>query len=92
MIGVDTNVLIYACDQADPRRQTIALDLITNSSDGVLLWQFLGPDAHTLWIVVGFRMVPTQRAGGESVARALSLRSEVTWLRRATRLRIAVSI
>ena len=39
MIAVDTNILIYACDQADPRRQTIALDLITNSSDGVLLWQ-----------------------------------------------------
>lgn len=28
MIAVDTNVLIYACDQADPRRQKIALDLI----------------------------------------------------------------
>jgi predicted nucleic acid-binding protein len=39
MIAADTNILIYACDQADPRRQTIALDLITNSSDGVLLWQ-----------------------------------------------------
>ena len=39
MIAVDTNVLIYACDQADPRRQEIALDLITNSPDGVLLWQ-----------------------------------------------------
>ena len=39
MIAVDTNVLIYACDQADPRRQQIALDLITNTSDGVLLWQ-----------------------------------------------------
>lgn len=39
MIAVDTNILIYACDQVDPRRQTIALDLVTNSSDGVLLWQ-----------------------------------------------------
>ena len=39
MIAVDTNVLIYACDQADPRRQTIALDLVTNAQDGVLLWQ-----------------------------------------------------
>ena len=35
MIAVDTNVLIYACDQADPRRQNIALDLITNPQDGV---------------------------------------------------------
>jgi hypothetical protein len=39
MIAVDTNVLIYACDQADPRRQTIAFDLVTNAQDGVLLWQ-----------------------------------------------------
>jgi predicted nucleic acid-binding protein len=39
MIAVDTNVLIYACDQADARLQKIALDLITNAQDGVLLWQ-----------------------------------------------------
>jgi hypothetical protein len=39
MIAVDTNVLIYACDQADPKRQKVALDLITNAEDGVLLWQ-----------------------------------------------------
>jgi len=39
MIAVDTNVLIYACDQADSRRQRVALDLIANSTDGVLLWQ-----------------------------------------------------
>ena len=39
MIAVDTNVLIYACDQADARRQQIALDLVTTTTDGVLLWQ-----------------------------------------------------
>ena len=39
MIAVDTNVLIYACDQSNPRRQKIALDLIAASADGVLLWQ-----------------------------------------------------
>ena len=39
MIAVDTNVLIYACDQSDPQRQTIALDLIASCRDGVLLWQ-----------------------------------------------------
>jgi predicted nucleic acid-binding protein len=39
MIAVDTNVLIYACDQSEPRRQTIALDLIAATADGVLLWQ-----------------------------------------------------
>jgi predicted nucleic acid-binding protein len=39
MIAVDTNVLIYACDQSDLRRQAIAIDLIASSTDGVLLWQ-----------------------------------------------------
>lgn len=39
MIAVDTNVLIYACDQSEPRRQTIALNLIAATADGVLLWQ-----------------------------------------------------
>lgn len=39
MIAVDTNVLIYACDQTDPRRQQIALELVTRAEDGVLLWQ-----------------------------------------------------
>jgi predicted nucleic acid-binding protein len=39
MIAVDTNVLIYACDQSEPHRQTIALDLIAASTGGVLLWQ-----------------------------------------------------
>jgi predicted nucleic acid-binding protein len=39
MTAFDTNVLIYACDRADPRRQTKALDLIASTSDGVLLWQ-----------------------------------------------------
>jgi predicted nucleic acid-binding protein len=39
MIALDTNVLIYACDKADPRRQQIALDLISNTLDAVILWQ-----------------------------------------------------
>lgn len=39
MIAVDTNVLIYACDQSDARRQQIAFDLVTNAADGILLWQ-----------------------------------------------------
>lgn len=39
MIAVDTNALIYACDQADPRRQKVALDVVSNAQDGVLLWQ-----------------------------------------------------
>ena len=39
MTAVDTNVLIYACDKSDPRRQQIALELIGTVTDGVLLWQ-----------------------------------------------------
>jgi len=39
MTALDTNVFIYSCDKADPRRQQLALDLIEASSDGVLLWQ-----------------------------------------------------
>ena len=39
MIALDTNVLLYACDRADSRRQQIAIDLIASSRDGVLLWQ-----------------------------------------------------
>ncbi|MBM3777437.1 MAG: PIN domain-containing protein [Acidimicrobiia bacterium] len=39
MTALDTNVLIYACDKSDARRQQIALDLIAAATDGVLLWQ-----------------------------------------------------
>ena len=39
MIALDTNILIYACDKADPKRQQAALDLVSSASDGVLLWQ-----------------------------------------------------
>ena len=39
MTALDTNVLIYACDKSDPRRQQIALDVIAAATDGVLLWQ-----------------------------------------------------
>jgi len=39
MIALDTNVLIYACDKADTRLQQIALDLISNTAEAVILWQ-----------------------------------------------------
>jgi predicted nucleic acid-binding protein len=39
MIALDTNVLIYCCDRRDPRRQQIALDLVADTTDGVLPWQ-----------------------------------------------------
>jgi predicted nucleic acid-binding protein len=42
MIALDTNVLLYACDRADSRRQQIAIDLIVDNRDGVLLWQVAG--------------------------------------------------
>jgi predicted nucleic acid-binding protein len=34
MIALDTNVLLYACDRADSRRQQIAIDLVANSIGG----------------------------------------------------------
>lgn len=39
MIAFDTNVLIYAYDQVDLRRKEVATRLLTNTPDGVLLWQ-----------------------------------------------------
>lgn len=39
MIALDTNVLIYCCDKRDPRRQQIALDLVAETTEGVLPWQ-----------------------------------------------------
>jgi len=38
-LGYDTNLLIYACDKADPARQQKAIQLLASSQDGVLLWQ-----------------------------------------------------
>jgi predicted nucleic acid-binding protein len=39
MIALDTNVLIYAYDKAEPERQRAAVDLISQVKDGILLWQ-----------------------------------------------------
>ena len=39
MNAVDTNVLIYANDSRDPRKQEIAATLISRLDDGILLWQ-----------------------------------------------------
>src|SRR5262249_37584712 len=39
MTGFDTNVLIYSCDKGDGQRQQRALDLLSSTRDGVLLWQ-----------------------------------------------------
>ncbi len=39
MIAFDTNILIYSCDQSEIHRQSIALELVQNTRDGVLLWQ-----------------------------------------------------
>jgi predicted nucleic acid-binding protein len=41
MIAVDTNIIVYAFDQADPAKQRRAVDLLAQLSptDAVLLWQ-----------------------------------------------------
>jgi predicted nucleic acid-binding protein len=39
MNAVDTNILIYARDPRDPRKQQSAQDLIATLPDVVLLWQ-----------------------------------------------------
>lgn len=39
MIALDTNVLIYCCDERDPRRQQTALDLVADTTNAVLPWQ-----------------------------------------------------
>ena len=39
MNAVDTNVLIYARDPRDPRKQAVAATLLASLTDGVLLWQ-----------------------------------------------------
>ncbi len=39
MNAVDTNVLFYAHDPRDSRKQTIAVSLIQTIENGVLLWQ-----------------------------------------------------
>lgn len=39
MESVDTNILIYAGDPRDPRKQRMASELVDSIEDGVLLWQ-----------------------------------------------------
>lgn len=39
MTAVDTNILFYACDKSDPRKQKIALEIIRGCDDCVLHWQ-----------------------------------------------------
>jgi predicted nucleic acid-binding protein len=39
MNAADTNVLVYAKDPRDPRKQAIAVSLISTLIPGVLLWQ-----------------------------------------------------
>jgi predicted nucleic acid-binding protein len=39
MTAIDTNILIYACDNADPGKQRRALQVIEDIEDGVLMLQ-----------------------------------------------------
>ena len=55
MIALDTNVLLYACDRADSRRQQIAILLIANSSDGTWAitrcWKWIGSGESLSFVV-----------------------------------------
>ena len=39
MTGIDTNILIYACDRRSEAKQARALNVICGAVDGVILWQ-----------------------------------------------------
>lgn len=39
MSGIDANILIYACDKGSGLKQARALEVISEATDGVLLWQ-----------------------------------------------------
>jgi len=39
MTAFDTNILIYCCDQNEPRKQRRAFEVLEATQDGVLLWQ-----------------------------------------------------
>ncbi len=39
MNAVDTNVLVYAKDPRDPRKRAIAVALVRDLDEGLLLWQ-----------------------------------------------------
>jgi predicted nucleic acid-binding protein len=39
MNAVDTNILIYVNDPRDPAKQLIAASLVSDLTDGVLIWQ-----------------------------------------------------
>ena len=38
MISFDTNILLYAADVRDARKQRIAMQTLRSAQDGVLLW------------------------------------------------------
>ncbi len=39
MTGIDTNVLIYACDKGNAAKQARAIEVIAGAADGVIPWQ-----------------------------------------------------
>jgi len=39
MTGIDTNILIYACDKGIPVKQARAQEIIAGTADGVVFWQ-----------------------------------------------------
>ena len=72
MIAVDTNVLIYACDQADLRRQRVALDLIATRRTASCCGKW--PSAHAWSRLAEFRdLLPLVLPTDATLARAKEL-------------------
>lgn len=75
MIGVDTNIALYAFDDRDPAKRKLARSLLRNLSSGsepsVLIWQVLGEFVSQLRRWQSLKWIDESR-----------LRRNVAWLRR----------
>lgn len=94
MNAVDTNILFYARDPRDRRKQRVAGELIASLSDGVLLWQ-----VACEFLSASRKLEAYGYASGHAVADILGLRQSWAtllpdWaaLDRAERLRTAYSL
>jgi predicted nucleic acid-binding protein len=94
MTAVDTNVLFYARDPRDGRKQQIAIELIASLVDGALLWQ-----VACEYLSASRKLEPFGYVPGHAVADILELRQGWTsllpdWvaLDRAERLRRSHSL
>jgi hypothetical protein len=76
MNAVDTNILFYARDPRDSRKQKVAVELIASLSDGALLWQVVA----TEFISASRKLERFGYAPGHALADILSLRRSWTTL------------